>query len=702
MRAVAGRVAIAAAVAFFPAAVPAAPRPLVPDAPQNDRRASHAPLLDVPYLAQTEDLCGGAAVAMVLRYWGARQVYPEDFAALVDRSAAGIHTDVLTGAVQQRGWQAHAYSAGEIGMGGNDVRQHLQRGRPIIALIEDRPGTYHYVVIVAWSGDQVVLHDPARAPFQVMPAASFERAWTATGSWALLVLPSDGDVARAPPVRSSASADADETFDRCGPLVGESVRRARAGDLAGAESGLDAATRLCPRDPAAWRELAGLRFLQSRWRDASRLAARAVALDHEDDHAWELLATSRFLDEDPLGALEAWNRIGRPQIDIVRVEGARRTRHPVVTGLLDLPPRSLLTPGRLQRSSRRLSELPAAAGSRVRYRLDDAGLAQIDAVVVERPVVPRGLLPIAAAVGQALVHREVRLNVAGPTGGGELWSGAWRWWEARPRATFELAVPAVGRLPGTTHIEALWEEQSYVPADMAGSGSRRGASSREARRRAGVHIADWATGALRWQVGGALDRWNDDSHVSLDAALDVRLAHDRVSIGAGASVWSPTGPGRRFGRGDLTLAWRSRDDEATPWSVSAGVTAATAAAPLGLWPGAGTGHARSALLRAHPLLDEGVISGSAFGRRLAYGSAEYQHPLRSDVWSLRLAAFVDAARAWDRGQQHRASLLHVDAGFGLRASVPGVPGTARVDLARGVRDGALVLSAGWQSPWPRR
>src|SRR3990167_6103920 len=63
-------------------------------------------LLDVPYLPQTEDLCGGAAVAMVLRYWGERQAYAEDFAALVDRSASGIRTDVLAAEAARLGWQS--------------------------------------------------------------------------------------------------------------------------------------------------------------------------------------------------------------------------------------------------------------------------------------------------------------------------------------------------------------------------------------------------------------------------------------------------------------------------------------------------------------------------------------------------------------------------------------------------------------------
>jgi hypothetical protein len=48
------------------------------------------------------------------------------------------------------------------------------------------------VVLVAWRGDVIILHDPARAPFQVVPAREFDRAWAATGRWSLLVLPGAG------------------------------------------------------------------------------------------------------------------------------------------------------------------------------------------------------------------------------------------------------------------------------------------------------------------------------------------------------------------------------------------------------------------------------------------------------------------------------------------------------------------------------
>jgi hypothetical protein len=48
-------------------------------------------VLDVPFIAQSESLCGGAAAAMVLRYWGERGLTAESFSHLVDASAGHPH-----------------------------------------------------------------------------------------------------------------------------------------------------------------------------------------------------------------------------------------------------------------------------------------------------------------------------------------------------------------------------------------------------------------------------------------------------------------------------------------------------------------------------------------------------------------------------------------------------------------------------------
>src|SRR5262245_28542472 len=66
-----------------------------------DRRAA----LEVPYLTQTPLLCGGAAAAMVLRFWGDRHADVDQFAALVDRRAGGIADTALESALSGKGWR---------------------------------------------------------------------------------------------------------------------------------------------------------------------------------------------------------------------------------------------------------------------------------------------------------------------------------------------------------------------------------------------------------------------------------------------------------------------------------------------------------------------------------------------------------------------------------------------------------------------
>lgn len=120
------------------------------------------------------------------------------------------------------------------------------------------------------------------------------------------------------------------------------------------------------------------------------------------------------------------------------------------------------------------------------------------------------------------------------------------------------------------------------------------------------------------------------------------------------------------------------------------------------WPGAGAGHARPLLLRAHPLLDDGRIGGPVFGRLVAQGTIEAERDVVArGLMTLGVAAFADVARAWDRPDRTN-SPLHVDAGAGLRVRLaPGQP-AIRIDLARGLRDGRTALTAGWQLSWYTR
>src|SRR5919202_2278397 len=121
--------------------------------------ASTGLALEVLYLPQTDALCGGAAVSMVLRYWGDTHADVQQFAELVDAKGRGIADDVLVDAVKQRGWNVVAF-AGSI----DALGERLRARHPVIVLLADRGDRYHYVVVTGATTDAIVVHDPSWGP----------------------------------------------------------------------------------------------------------------------------------------------------------------------------------------------------------------------------------------------------------------------------------------------------------------------------------------------------------------------------------------------------------------------------------------------------------------------------------------------------------------------------------------------------------
>jgi predicted double-glycine peptidase len=656
-------------------------------------------LLDVPFVPQSEALCGGAAAAMLFRYWRPLPAYAEDFASLVDDSAEGIRLGELARAVRERGWRALPFASTAA-----DVRSHLAEGRPVIALIEDRPGRYHYVVLVAWAGKTVVFHDPARGPFRTIDAEAFDRAWAITNRTALLILPSPVDpegahdldvripAETADGTRKLEAAAMPDSVGQCARGIDRAVEIARGGDLEGADTLLGLLDGACPSSSAVPRELAGIRFLQRRWDEAIALAEKAVARDRSDAHAWQLLATSRFLRGDPDGALRAWNARNEPHIDLTRVDGLDRTHHEVVAELVNLPARSLLTARQLERAKRRVAELPSVQMSRVTYSPRANGLATVDVAVVERPFLPRTRANAIAAVVRAAAEREVRLDVASPGGSGELWTGKWRWSPGRPRVSIAAAMPKLWRWTGSWRLSGEWERESYrLPNERMSS----------ERKRAAITYGDWQSGNLRWELTGGIENWTRHGrYVSVGAGFDRRFLEDTLALRVNGAMWPSIGQSRQFGSADISSAWRAGREDSFSLNVVSGVRMVSAGAPLDLWTAADTGHAGAALLRAHPLIEDGAIPGSRLGRTLAHTTLELQrHVADHPLMRIRWAAFVDTARQ-GRLLITRTHATHVDVGTGLRLTVPGAPGTLRVDVARGLRDGRIAVSAGWQPAWP--
>jgi hypothetical protein len=622
-------------------------------------------ILDVPFISQSEALCGGAAAAMVLRYWGARGLDAESFAPLVDRSAGGIRTNRLVEDVRQRGWNAVEVDGRE-----ELVDAELMRGRPVLALIEDRPGTFHYIVIVAATPQAIVLHDPARAPFRVMEREQFARRWSRADRWMAVITPRDSARSAEPPAPAEAKSGS-----VCADLIASGVQRAQAGQFDDAERQLTSALSCGGAEPV--RELAGLRLLQRRWPEVSELASAALALDPTDEYAWQLLATSRFVQNDPDGALQAWNRIEQPRVDLVAVGGLTHTRQRVVERLLAVPSQALLTPGLFDLSGRRLKELPSAIGTRIEF-VPRSGLAELRAHVVERPLIPSDPWSFAALGLLAAAQKEVSLSTGALTGGGERITVGWRFWPGRPRVNAEIAVPAPwGGLWG---VDGFAERQPF--SDDTFPTARRSGG--------GAAVSNWLTSWARVSVRVGLDAWEDRGPYGVvSGELRVASARDRLTVVIDGSHWQGDGS---FGSIATSLRLRSRaDNRGRVFIVRGGGAAATESTPADLWFAGDTGSVRPALLRAHPIVDDGMLLSDRLGRRIAHLSGEVRQwwTVKSIV-QLGVAAFADAVYVERLAEPDGRD--DIDMGGGLRIGLPGLDGVFRVDVGKGLRDGSTALS----------
>lgn len=651
-------------------------------------------VIDVPFLAQTPELCGGAAAAMVLRYWGVPDVQAEDFSSLVDRSRGGIATGALSASFVERGFEATSIRAESV-----DIEGEIRRGRPVIALVDGGGGRLHYVVIVAWASGRVLFHDPATGPFRLKSEAEFRRLWKASQDWALVAAPGTGLHLR--PDARDAPAVAPTHPRPCDALVEPAIAVARGGEPEGAVPALTAAMEICPLEPRPLTALAGVRFRQGRFKEAAGLARLALERAPGDLDTWRLLATSLYLAEEREHALAAWNRLDEPRIDRVQIEGLIRTRQDTATAFLGLTPRDILTPQSLSLAARRVEQLPTSSGGRVTYRPGAEGRADVIASVGEGGLFePWRILVLRLGI-EAASKRETSLQIRSPTGRGEKVEIGGRFAAHRPSFRASIDTPRFAGLPGVVTVAGLWDRQTY----------RLGAASDavaliETRGRGAVDWSDWRSAVMRLELGAAIDRFHlsDDrkTFISVRAAFEARRAADRLSLLVDGTSWRSLGEGRSFEEFGAAGVFRSRV-RSRGFVVNARFDArrATTAAPLAIWPGAGTGPGRPLLLRASKLIRGGELTGEVLGRGLLHGTVEVEIPVADrGAARLGLAAFTDWARPWDTRARVGPGSNVFALGLGVRLRAPG--GAAfRVDVAKRPGRAGLVYSAGVIPVWPR-
>jgi hypothetical protein len=353
----------------------------------------------------------------------------------------------------------------------------------------------------------------------------------------------------------------------------------------------------------------------------------------------------------------------------------------------------LLTERAFRLATRRLQELPDRTSARLTFRPESDGFVTVTAAIAERRGPPRTALDWTAAAAQAAIDREARVGIPGTTGQAELWSASWRWWDRRPRVAGAFAIPQSSRLRGVWRIDASWESQAYNDTSVAPS------TFDEKRTHASLTVSDWLTPRLRYSISGGADTWRGRSYSGRTAlaggSLEYRWLDDRIGVSGTATAWAPASFVTSGVRGTYRSSFGS---QGWVYLADAGVDRASDSAPLATWPGAGDGHSRDLLLRAHPLLQSGAIDldeGSTFGRTVLYTHAEAQRWFAADrLVRPAIAVFADAAQASRR--QQAPSVTQLDIGAGLRVKLPGASGALRIDVAHGLRDGADALTLGWQ------
>lgn len=156
--------------------------------------------IDVPFVGQTRDGCGSAAISMVMQYWekqsGQAPTDSSDAAriqsALYSRAAGGIPASKMREYFLAAGYRTFAFQGSW-----NDLRDHVQAGRPlIVSLKASGPlGPLHYVVVAGIDAVQgyVYINDPAQQKSLRMSREGFESEWNPTHHWTLLAVLQPGD-----------------------------------------------------------------------------------------------------------------------------------------------------------------------------------------------------------------------------------------------------------------------------------------------------------------------------------------------------------------------------------------------------------------------------------------------------------------------------------------------------------------------------
>ena len=148
-----------------------------------------------------------------------------------------------------------------------------------------------------------------------------------------------------------------------------------------------------------------------------------------------------------IGPASAASAQSPPRVDAVKVVGAERTSASVVVDLTRLSAEEPLTVRAWMLAERRLRQLPIARDASLRFVPVKGTRAEMQAIIHEKSLLPLDAMDWGGVATRAILKDEIKIDLGGPAGRGEVWSAAWRWSENRPRVMLGVAaIQPAGKL----------------------------------------------------------------------------------------------------------------------------------------------------------------------------------------------------------------------------------------------------------------
>ncbi len=157
--------------------------------------AEAAVWIDVPFVKQERNACGAASIAMVMQYWQRQQgrsADPQANAGEIQRALYSEKAHGIYASEMERYFAEHQFQTFSFRGDWADLKQHVEKGRPLIVALRPESGTeLHYVVVAGIDQEHklVLVNDPAERKLLEREWQIFQLEWKSAGNWTLLALP---------------------------------------------------------------------------------------------------------------------------------------------------------------------------------------------------------------------------------------------------------------------------------------------------------------------------------------------------------------------------------------------------------------------------------------------------------------------------------------------------------------------------------